>query len=392
MNDTEVRGIIDHLQGVCEDTALTAVDSWMNDHPGAPVVGYLPAYFPRELVYASGGLAVGIWGGGAGLEIIQGDAYFQSYLCHLPRSVLEMATLKAFHRFRGIVFPSICDVIRNLSGMWQLLFPHQWAKYLDLPQNFRAESGGAFYRGQLVELATLINGAPPDGAFEDRLREAIALTNRQQAVLAALDRFRAAFPGKMPIDDYYYLLRSALILHPEEHMRYAERYLDEIRRSDALPLDNVRVLLTGAFCEQPTVGLLRTLEKAGCYIVNNDLLLGLHWLTGPVSEEGDPFAALVEAYLEKSGPAPFKYRAAGDRGGQIVALARQVGADGVIFAAPSFCDPALLERPLIMKALEAAGIPAMSCKYTENSCHYGAIREQAGTFSDAIRLWEGESP
>jgi hypothetical protein len=42
-----------------------------------------------------------------------------------------------------MLFPAICDVIRNLSGMWQMLFPDKYARYLDVPQNFDPEVGGA---------------------------------------------------------------------------------------------------------------------------------------------------------------------------------------------------------------------------------------------------------
>jgi len=42
---------------------------------------------------------------------------------------------------------------------------------------------------------------------------------------------------------------------------------------------------------------------------------------------------------------------------------------------------------MLQKALERAGIPSMSFKYAENTGQYQPIREQAGTFSDSIRLW-----
>ena len=64
-----------------------------------------------------------------------------------------------------------------------------------------------------------------------------------------------------------------------------------------------------------------------------------------------------------------------------------VSAEGVIFAAPSFCDPALLERPMLQNALDAADIPYISFKYAENSGQMQPIREQAGTFADSIKLW-----
>jgi benzoyl-CoA reductase subunit C len=59
----------------------------------------------------------------------------------------------------------------------------------------------------------------------------------------------------------------------------------------------------------------------------------------------------------------------------------------VLFAAPSFCDPALLERPMLQAVLDASGIAYTSFKYAENTGQLQPIREQAGTFSDSIKLW-----
>ena len=60
------------------------------------------------------------------------------------------------------------------------------------------------------------------------------------------------------------------------------------------------------------------------------------------------------------------------------------------FAAPSFCDPALLDRPMLQHVLKAAGIPYIAFKYAENSGQMQPIREQAGTFADSIKLWSGQ--
>jgi benzoyl-CoA reductase subunit C len=59
----------------------------------------------------------------------------------------------------------------------------------------------------------------------------------------------------------------------------------------------------------------------------------------------------------------------------------------VIFAAASFCDPALLERPMLQGILAQHKIPYTAFKYAENTGQMAPIREQAGTFADSIKLW-----
>jgi benzoyl-CoA reductase subunit C len=69
---------------------------------------------------------------------------------------------------------------------------------------------------------------------------------------------------------------------------------------------------------------------------------------------------------------------------------RASGAEGVLFCAPSFCDPALLDQPMAVAAMDREGIPWTAFKFAENNGQFQVIREQAGTFSDSIKLWSGE--
>ena len=51
-----------------------------------------------------------------------------------------------------MLFPSICDVIRNLSGMWQLMFKDKYVRYFDVPQNYARDIGGSYYVNELRHL------------------------------------------------------------------------------------------------------------------------------------------------------------------------------------------------------------------------------------------------
>ena len=138
----ELGRLLERVRGLAEDVDFAAVAEWKQQSAGRKAVGYMPIYVPRELIHAAGMLPVGVVGGGDRLEIIRGDAYFQSYICHIPRSTIELALTGRLDVLDGMLFPSICDVIRNLSGMWQMLFPDRYVRYVDVPQNFAPAVGG----------------------------------------------------------------------------------------------------------------------------------------------------------------------------------------------------------------------------------------------------------
>ncbi len=121
--------------------------------------------------------------------------------------------------------------------------------------------------------------------------------------------------------------------------------------------------------------------------MDDDFLIGLRWLQEEVPTEGDPLANLVEAYLRHSAMSASRYAPEGDRGRWVVDSVRRNTAEGVIFCAASFCDPALLDQPMLVAALDREGIPHTEFKYSEDTGQFAVIREQAGTFSDSIRLW-----
>ncbi|MDP6121785.1 MAG: 2-hydroxyacyl-CoA dehydratase, partial [Rhodospirillales bacterium] len=149
-----------------------------------------------------------------------------------------------------------------------------------------------------------------------------------------------------------------------------------------------RILIQGSFCEQPPLNLIKSIELAGCYIVDDDYILGTRWLLENVPVDGDPIANLAHAFLYQSTDCAAKYEPDGTRKGHfLVETVRRRGAEGVIFASPSFCDPALLDRPMLGRALSRENIPYISFKYAENSGQMQPIREQAGTFADSIKLW-----
>jgi benzoyl-CoA reductase subunit C len=380
--------IVERCQALFEDLELNAVKQWKAAVPGRKAIGYMPIYVPRELVHAAGMLSVGILGGGDQIEVIQGDAYYQSYICRIPRSTIELALTGRLDCLDGMLFPSICDVIRNLSGMWQILFKDKYVRYFDVPQNYEDAIGGTFYVNELQTLRDdlgKLRGAP---ITDEELNASIGVYNANRRAVQDLYAYRARKPWQAPTSEVYLVLRAGMVLPPEEHTQLVRDY---IAATEALPRpqrDNARVVLNGSFCEQPPLGLIKSIELAGCYIVDDDFMLVTRWLLDDVPATGKPLEELSKAFLHRSATTAAKYDAKReDKGVFLLKQIKTSGAEGVIFAAPSFCDPALLERPMLQDVLSKHKVPHTAFKFAENTGQMAPIREQAGTFADSIKLW-----
>ena len=390
LNGAKVVDIVARAHGLFEDLSFTAARQWKELTAGRKVIGYMPIYVPREVIHAAGFLPLGILGGGDQLEVIHGDAYYQSYICRIPRSTIELGLSGRLDFVDGMLFPSICDVIRNLSGMWKMTFPKVYVRYFDVPQNYRDDIGGNYYINELKELTHDLGELRGRPISDDELRRSIAGYNENRSLVRELYAFRVRYPWRAPAAEVYLVLRAGLVLPVEEHSDMIRHYLAAAADEERPRRDNCRVVLTGVFCEQPPLNLIKSLELAGCYVVDDDLLLITRWLTADVPIEGDPLQNLALAFLHQSESTAAKYEPnLAEKGQHLVRAVRRSGAEGVIFACPSFCDPALLERPMLQHVLKDAEIPYIAFKYAENSGQMQPIREQAGTFSDSIKLWSG---
>ncbi|NNM95734.1 MAG: benzoyl-CoA reductase subunit C [Bacteroidia bacterium] len=385
---SELINILKECEDLAFDLHFTAARKWKAEKAGRILTGYLPVYVPREIIHAAGGLPVGIMGAGDRKQIIKGDAYYQSYICHLPRGVIEMALDDNLDGFDGFIFPAICDCIRNLSGMFKLSKKGSFQRYFDYPQNFDPLTGGTFYREEMQKLIddmVKINGAQ---VTTDKLNKAIALYNRNRELIETIYNIRQEYPWRLSAVDTYHILRAGLVIPVERHNEMLERVVQIISKERGNPMDNIRVVVTGSFCEQPPIGLIKSIEMAGCYIVDDDFMLGSRFIKSAVDDAtADPLGALTAAYITQSDFASFYYDIGNPKGKRLAQLVKRRKADGVIFSAASFCDPALLDRPQMQKECDEAGIPHINFQYHESTGQFKVIKEQAGTFSDSIKLW-----
>ncbi len=385
----EIRNRARILEEMVRDPDLAAVADWKRGHAGALAVGYFPVYVPAELIHAYGMLPVGVFGAGGAVDIDHADSRMQSFICSISRSTLELGLTKRLDVLDGMIFGSICDVARNLSGIWSRNFPGMMSEYIHYPQNPESAHAQAYYRGELQRLRDRLGALAGRPVSDDALRASLRAHNRNRGLVAEMHRLRREEPWRLTRREAYAFERAGHVLPVEEHSDLLERTLAILRTREGRRRDSVRVVLEGSFCEQPPPELLDVIEEAGCYVVDDDLLLGMRWFERPVPEEGDPLAALARAYLEPGVTTSIRHdgRRKGEALLQRVAAAR---AEGVIFSAAKFCEPALLDCPLMRAALERASIPSLAFEFEEKMGTFESIKTQVETFVESILFFGPE--
>ncbi len=378
--------VIRRCATIYEDIGFSYVREW-KERTGGQAIGILPIYFPKEVLHASGVLPVELYGGGDMIDVVQGDSFYQSYICHIPRSMIDLGLSGKLDVISGLICPFTCDVIRNFSGVWRLLFRDKYVRFFDQPQNYAPEIGGEYLISQLREVLEFLEQGGKKVTTE-RLNKSIELYNYNRKLIRKLYDMRSERPWQVPSFEVYLLMRAGNVLEVSEFNEMLVQYMETVDQVDRKPLDNVRVIVWGAFCEQPPLNLIKVMDLAGCYVVDDDLILGNRYLDTEVEVGDDPIKSLSYAYLQSQVPSSCRFEEYNPKTKKLIGMVRERNAEGVIFAAPSFCDPALADRPFYQQELEKESIRYITLQYSEDSSHFGLIREQIGTFADSIKLWE----
>jgi benzoyl-CoA reductase subunit C len=304
---------------------------------------------------------------------------------------MELALDKHTDHFDGYIFPSICDVIRNLSGIFKQQKIGKFVKYMDFPQNFLPEIGGVFYQQEMEHVLEYIKAINGIEVTPEMLNHSIDLYNKNRKMIEFIYDTRQDFPWRLSITDVYHIIRAGMVIPVEEHNAILEEVCTHIKEDIGTPQDKIKIVVSGAFCEQPAIGLIKAIEDAGCYVVDDDYMLGSRMIIGDIDTTTDkPLEAIALSYINQSQYSSSIYDVHDPKEYRLAKIVKDRGANGVIFASASFCDPSLLDAPIFQNAFDRLGIRYIAFQFSENINQFKVIREQVGAFSDSIKLWDDE--
>lgn len=348
------------------------------------VVGCFPLWIPQEIVRAAGAVPVGLYGGGGEVDVSRADSRFQSFVCSIAKTTLELGLREELAGMDGAIFGAICDVARNLASVFQRNFPALHVDYLHYPQSTATPAAIDWFERELARVLAGLSARTGRAATDDALDEAIAAYDRVRAALRALYDLRCASPERLPAHELYALARRATALRAEEALGMLELARAEAELRQPARRDSVRVIVKGAFCEQPPLDLVRTLEEAGLAIVDDDFHLGSRLFDGPIGGGSEPpLRRIARAFVERTHDSPVA-RALGGRAERLALRTRELRADGVVLLAAKFCEPALLDQPLLRRGLEAAGIPVLRIEFEEKQWTFERVRSEVETFVESL--------
>ena len=356
---------------------------------GKKVIGTFCVFVPEEIVLAADGVQVGLCAGAeAGKDAAEKV---------LPRNTC--ALIKSFVGFklsRLCPFIESCDLVvgettcDGKKKAYEIFADYAPVYVMEIPQMKNA-CDRELWRAEVLRFKDKVEEVTGKSITAPKLNEAIRLVNDRRRVLQRLNRLRAA--GPTPISGRDALLINQISFY-DDPVRFTEKIgllCDELEEQvkagkGIVPKETPRLMLSGCPMAVPNWKLPYVIESSGAVIVGEESCIGTRNTRDLVEESGGTMDELLNALVDRYMRIDCAcFTPNTERLDNIVSMARDLKADGVIHYGLSFCQPYAMEAFKVEKALEAADIPMLSIETDYSMEDVEQLKTRVEAFVEMVR-------
>lgn len=345
-----------------------------------PRIGFLTAYVPEEVFHAAGFTPVFLFH--TAQDRGQARAHLPGFTCWVASSALDRALAGDLDGLAGVAFAETCDTIQGLTDLWRRNVRGIPVFHFGMPTRLDGAAARAYLLAELRDLCRRLEALTGHPISDDALRESIVLYNRTRVLVRTLYARAADFSPP----DLYARVRAAFQM-PKETYNAGSGIMDQgsgpypLTPASPLPRSSTPLLiLVGSTLADPV--LFEVLAQAGARVAGDLLDLGERYFALDAAEDGDPLEALADWLLALM-PTPNKYHPERSRAERLLALVRERGAHGVLFARQKFCEPHGFDYALMVPVLDKAGVPHLLVEL-EQASQAGQLRTRVEAFVEML--------
>lgn len=355
---------------------------------GKKIVGTFCVFVPDELIVASGAVGVGLCSGSE-FWVPDGEKILPKNLCPLIKAFVGADISNTCPFFRCvdmIVGETTCD---GKKKVWEIMKKYNDVYVMDLPQMKRERDFNAWIE-ELKAFKQRLETLTGNKIDAKRLEKGIEVINKKRKALNRLYSLRKANPVPISGKDVLLAMQIAFFDDPERLVDKVNELCDELeemvnKKEGVFPEDTKRILVTGTPMSIPNWKLHNIIETSGGVVVCEETCTGTRYFENYV-EEGhdninDQLEAIAKRYLDINCAC---FTPNDGRIDDIIRLAEEYKADGVIYYNLQFCHTYSVEYELVKEALEKKGIPTLFIEtdYSENDT--GQIKTRVQAFIEML--------
>ncbi len=325
-----------------------------------------------------------------------GTYYLTSFLCEYTRALLERAVEGGYNFADCIITPDGCSMMNRCVENMELLKtmgqdkPKFFYEYMEIPMK-GDDNGLNLYVIQcknhiLKPLAEHYGIDVSDAA----VRKAVAEHNRVCELIRAIGEFRK---GERPaITGYeFHILTLATYVCPKYLIvDKLQETLDELKKREPMGKNafRARVMVVGS--EVDDLDFIKLVEDSGAYVCADRYCYGSLPGRDPIvlTDDEDALTQICRQYMER-GQCP-RYMDMPKMTGRreyVARMAKEYGADGIIYEQMKFCDPWAYEKMLGSHILrEEFGYPVLAVDRPYAIASSGQMRTRVQAFVESIEI------
>lgn len=330
---------------------------------GGKVFGTFCLYVPEEIIRAAGGWCVGLC---AGAEFAYDEV----------EQIMPRNTCALIKSFMGFKLGKVCPYIQSADLVigettcdgkkkaYELLGEIHNTWVMELPQ-MKREQDIALWKGEVRELLKKAEAITGNTVTVESLRAAIKEVNDKRRALQRIAAACTADPAPISGKDRLLATQVAFYDDVPRFTQMMNTLADELEGRVAAGAGVAskgakRVLVTGTPMALPNWKIHDIIEKAGAVVVAEEMCTGSRYYQNLVPEDGVTLDEMIDAIAEKYldiNCACFTPNEG--RIDDVVRMAKEYGADGVIDLSLQFCGVYEMESHGVEAAVRDAGLPVL---------------------------------
>jgi benzoyl-CoA reductase/2-hydroxyglutaryl-CoA dehydratase subunit BcrC/BadD/HgdB len=356
---------------------------------GGKVVATYCVFVPEEIVWAAGAIPVGLCAG-TQFTIPTAESVLPRNTCALIKSSFgfKMARICPYVQASDlIVGETTCD---GKKKMFEILGQHHQVYVMEVP-NKKTEKGRELWRQEVGAFKDRIEELTGNKITEENLKNAIVTVNARRRALQRLYSLRQASPVPISGKDALLALQVSFYDDAKRETQTLHALCEELDRrviagEGVVPAAAPRILISGCPMAIPNWKLHHIVESSGAVVVAEESCTGTRLFSDLVEETGGgldrQLEALADRYLNIHCAC---FTPNEERLDDIVRLAREYKADGVIHYNLQFCHTYATEAVQVERRLEAEGIPLLRIETDYADEDAGQLKSRIEAFLEMVK-------
>ena len=322
--------------------------------------------------------------------------YLTSFLCEYSRALLERAVEGGYNFADCIFTPDGCTMMNRCVENMELLGTlgkdkeNFFFSYMEIPM--KADDNGLdLYVVQCRNhILTPLKEHYGIDISDEAIRAAVKEHNKVCELIRAIGEFRKGEHPRITGYEFHIITMATYAAPKYLIMDKLEETLEELKTREPDPEFpyGARVVVVGS--EVDDIDFIRLVEESGAYVCADRYCYGSYPGRDPIelNDTEDALTQICRAYMYRGQCPRYMDSTKMDaRRDYVAALAKEYGADGVIYQQMKFCDPWAYEKMLGSHILrEEFGYPVLTVDRPYAIGSSGQMRTRVQAFVESIDI------